>query len=85
MRCFRKSSGIYILSSVKKCQPVSDVDYVVNIATNEESVPQVDTTAKNGNIPVNEEPEERRAGIQAPIVKVDENSSSVKKHPKSQE
>lgn len=93
MSCFRRSSGIYVLNTTKKCKPVQEVEYEISEVVDKAPVPPV-TTNGNGNITssaaattatTTEEPKERRAGIQAPVVKIDENSSSVEKYEKSQE
>lgn len=85
MSCFRRSSGIYILNNVKKCKPVQDelVIEFTDVTDQSPAIPPVATT--NGNALSEEEPKERRAGVQAPTVNVDENSSAVKKHPKTLE
>lgn len=88
MRCFRKSSGRYILNGAKKCTPVADDGIEFTTTVDHPPSPEPITTNGNGNatIAAEEEPEERRAGIQAPVIKVDENSSSsVTKYEKSAE
>lgn len=83
------------MNSAKKCRPVppeSVPDGQVEISSLSDEAPPPPTAAAppaattNGNAATPaEEPKERRAGIQAPVVNVDENTSSVKKHAKSAE
>lgn len=59
----------------------------MEIISDEPPTPPVAATTTNGSATAAavEEPKERRAGIQAPVVNVDENSTSVKKYAKSAE
>lgn len=81
MNCFRKSSGIYVLNGTKKCRPVEKEDIEVEF----QSVPDEIITTNGHAEAVPKEPEVRRAGIQAPVIEIDENVSSVKKYPKNAE
>lgn len=70
---------MYVLNSTKKCRPVADVEVEIQ-DVRDEGAPI------NGQVAEEKvEQGERRAGIQAPVVQVDENSDTVKKYPKSPE
>lgn len=85
MSCFRKSSGIYVLNNTKKCKPATDIEIEIQDVQDDVPVPSTNGKITEEQEPEEQEPKERRAGIQAPVIKIDENTNSVKKYPKSSE
>lgn len=75
------------MNNTKKCRPATDDVEVEIHDVPDDPAPSVPPPITNGHVSEEhkDEPGERRAGIQAPVIKVDENSDTVKKYPKSSE